>query len=112
MKNPKKVIAWFEEIGRTDIAIAGGFSTEDHLFKVLAMGAPYTKAVCMGRAMMIPGMVGKNVGLWLQQGEDALPKTVSQFGTKVEEISSLGIWLTLLDGRVEHAEDPSLTLWT
>jgi hypothetical protein len=29
--------------------------------------------------------------------------------TKVEEISSLGIWLTLLDGRVEHAEDPSLT---
>jgi len=69
-----------------NIAIAGGFSTEDHLFKVLAMGAPYTKAVCMGRAMMIPGMVGKNVGLWLQQGEDALPKTVSQFGTKIEEI--------------------------
>ncbi len=69
-----------------DIAMGGGFSTEDHVFKVLAMGAPYTKAVCMGRALMIPGMVGKNVGLWLQQGDDALPKTVSQFGTKVEEI--------------------------
>ncbi len=69
-----------------DIAIAGGFSTEDHVFKVLAMGAPFVKAVCMGRAMMIPGMVGKNIGLWLQQGEDALPNTVSQFGTKVEEI--------------------------
>jgi len=69
-----------------DIAIAGGFSTEDHVFKVLAWGDPYVKAVCMGRAMMIPGMVGKNIGLWLQQGEDALPKTVSQFGTKVEEI--------------------------
>jgi len=69
-----------------DIAIAGGFSTEDHVFKVLAMGAPYTKAVCMGRALMIPGMVGKNIGLWLQQGADALPKTVSQFGTTVEEI--------------------------
>ncbi|MFB3883311.1 MAG: FMN-binding glutamate synthase family protein [Armatimonadota bacterium] len=69
-----------------DIAIGGGFSTEDHLFKVLAMGAPFVKAVCMGRAMMIPGMVGKNIGLWLQQGEDALPNTVSQFGTKVEEI--------------------------
>jgi len=68
------------------IAIGGGFSTEDHLFKVLAMGAPHTKAVCMGRALMIPGMVGKNVGLWIQQGEDALPKTVSQFGTKPEEI--------------------------
>ncbi len=66
--------------------MGGGFSTEDHIFKVLAMGAPYTKAVCMGRALMIPGMVGKNIGLWLQQGDDALPKTVSQFGTKVEEI--------------------------
>jgi hypothetical protein len=50
------------------------------------MGAPFVKAVCMGRALMIPGMVGKNIGLWLQQGEDALPNTVSQFGTKVEEI--------------------------
>lgn len=70
-----------------DIAIAGGFSSEDHVFKVLAMGAPYTKAVCLGRAPMIPGMVGKNIGSWLQQGPDALPKTVSQFGTTLEEIS-------------------------
>ncbi len=69
-----------------DIAIAGGLSTEDHIFKVLAMGAPYTKAVCMGRALMIPGMVGKNVGLWLQEGENALPKTVSQYGSTIKEI--------------------------
>ena len=69
-----------------DIAIAGGFSTEDHIFKALAMGAPYTKAVCMGRALMIPGMVGKNIGLWLQEGANALPKTVSEFGTTLEEI--------------------------
>jgi glutamate synthase domain-containing protein 2 len=39
-----------------DIAIAGGFSSEDHIFKVLAMGSPFTKAVCMGRALMIPGI--------------------------------------------------------
>lgn len=69
-----------------DIAIAGGLSTEDHVFKVIAMGAPFVKAVCMGRALMIPGMVGKNIGLWLQEGEDSLPKTVSQYGRKVEEI--------------------------
>ena len=69
-----------------DIAIAGGFSTEDHLFKVLAMGAPWTKAVCMGRALMIPGMVGKNIGAWLKGENGGLPKTVSQFGTTVEEI--------------------------
>jgi len=69
-----------------DVAIAGALSTEDHIFKVLAMGAPFVKAVCMGRAMMIPGMVGKNIGHWLAEGENALPRTVSQFGTKVEEI--------------------------
>jgi len=69
-----------------DIAMAGGFSTEDHIFKVLAMGAPHVKAICMGRAMMIPGMVGKNIALWLQEGEDALPRTVSQHGRKIEEI--------------------------
>ena len=67
-----------------DIAMAGGFSTEDHIFKAIAMGAPFVKAVCMGRALIIPGMVGKNIGIWLQEGE--LPKTVSQYGTTVEEI--------------------------
>jgi hypothetical protein len=50
------------------------------------MGAPHVKAVCMGRALMIPGMVGKNIALWMQEGHDALPKTVSQFGSRVEEI--------------------------
>ena len=67
-----------------DIAIAGGFSSEDHIFKVLAMGAPYVKAVCMGRALMIPGMVGKNIAEWIKAND--LPKTVSEFGTTPEEI--------------------------
>ncbi len=67
-----------------DIAIAGGFSSEDHVFKVLAMGASYVKAVCMGRALMIPGMVGKNMEGWLASKD--LPKTISEFGQKPEEI--------------------------
>ncbi len=67
-----------------DIAIAGGFSTEDHVFKVLALGAPHTRAVCMGRALMIPGFVGKNIGVWLQ--EQDLPKSVAPFGSSKEEI--------------------------
>jgi glutamate synthase domain-containing protein 2 len=67
-----------------DIAMAGGFSAEDHVFKVLAMGAPYVKAVCMGRALMIPGMVGKNIGFWIE-GKD-LPKTVSQYGEEPKQI--------------------------
>lgn len=67
-----------------DIAIAGGFSTEDHIFKVLAMGAPYVKAVCMGRALMIPGMVGKNIDKWIKEGN--LPVTVSEYGKTEKEI--------------------------
>lgn len=67
-----------------DIAFAGGFSSEDGVFKALALGAPFVKAVCMGRALMIPGMVGKNIALWIKEGK--LPNTVSQFGATPEEI--------------------------
>jgi glutamate synthase domain-containing protein 2 len=67
-----------------DIAFAGGFSSEDGIFKALALGAPFVKAVCMGRALMIPGMVGKNIEQWLKEHD--LPKTVSEFGATVEEI--------------------------
>lgn len=67
-----------------DIAFAGGFSSEDGVFKALAMGAPFTRAVCMGRALMIPGMVGNNIKKWYE--EDKLPVTVKQFGTSLEEI--------------------------
>ena len=67
-----------------DLAIAGGFGDEANAFKALAMGAPHFKAVCMGRGLMIPGMVGKNIGKWLEAGE--LPKTVSKYGSTVKEI--------------------------
>jgi glutamate synthase domain-containing protein 2 len=67
-----------------DIAFAGGFSSEDGVFKALALGAPFTKAVCMGRALMIPGMVGKNIQKWIKDGK--LPNTVGQFGSTPEEI--------------------------
>ncbi len=67
-----------------DIAFAGGFSSEDGVFKALALGAPFAKAVCMGRALMIPGIVGKNIAQWLKDGK--LPNTVGQFGSTPEEI--------------------------
>jgi len=67
-----------------DIAFAGAFSSEDGVFKALALGSPFCKAVCMGRALMIPGMVGKNIQLWLKDGN--LPNTVGKFGSTPEEI--------------------------
>jgi glutamate synthase domain-containing protein 2 len=67
-----------------DIAIAGGFSSEDGVFKALAMGSPYVKAVCMGRGLMIPGMVGKNIENWIAEGN--LPNSVSKYGKSANEI--------------------------
>lgn len=77
-----------------DMSFAGGFAREDHIFKALALGAPYVKLVCMGRALMIPGFLGANIegvlkperreginGNW-----DSLPKTVSDIGQTAEEI--------------------------
>ncbi|MGD9159807.1 MAG: glutamate synthase-related protein [Desulfobacteraceae bacterium] len=77
-----------------DMSFAGGFALEDSIFKALALGAPFTKLVCMGRAIMIPGFVGANIegvlnperkeklnGNW-----DNLPRTVSNVGSKAEDI--------------------------
>jgi glutamate synthase domain-containing protein 2 len=73
-----------------DLAMAGGFSSEDHIFKILAMGAPYFKAVCMGRALMIPGFVGDNIESTLKESGESkwekLPPTVSRYGSSPEEI--------------------------
>ena len=57
------------------IAIAGGLSLEDHIFKAIALGAPYVKAICLGRAMMTASMVGKTHGKMMAdkmelEGED------------------------------------------
>jgi len=67
-----------------DIAMAGGFSLEDHIFKAIAMGAPFVKAVCMGRATMIPAMVGKNIQRWIL--EEKLPAEIKKYGDTVEKI--------------------------
>ena len=77
-----------------DLSFAGGLAREDHVFKALALGAPFVKLVCMGRAPMIPGFLGSNIegvlrperkaavnGHW-----DTLPGNVKSYGEKAEEI--------------------------
>jgi hypothetical protein len=85
-----------------DLSFAGGFAREDHVFKALALGAPFVKLVCMGRAPMIPAFVGSNIegvlrperrasvnGHW-----DELPSTVTCYGDKPEKIFSA--WETVM----------------
>jgi hypothetical protein len=40
----------------------------------------------MGRALMIPGMVGKNTERWLRGEDKGLPASVSRYGSTKEEI--------------------------
>jgi glutamate synthase domain-containing protein 2 len=44
------------------IAIAGGLSLEDHIFKAMALAAPFVKAICLGRSVFSAAMVGKTHG--------------------------------------------------
>jgi glutamate synthase domain-containing protein 2 len=74
------------------IAVGGGLSLEDHMFKVLALGAPHVKAVLFGRAIMTAGMVGKTHGKMIAEkteleGEDAADGYVKLFavGTQLRE---------------------------
>jgi glutamate synthase domain-containing protein 2 len=77
-----------------DMSFAGGFALEDHIFKALALGAPYTKLICMGRAIMVPGFLGANIEGALNPEKRAvvngnwneLPRTVLQEGKTVDEI--------------------------
>ncbi len=77
-----------------DIAFGGGLAREEHIFKALALGAPFTKLVCMGRALMIPGFLGSNIEgvLYPERKEkvngnwDELPNSVAVFGKTPEEI--------------------------
>jgi glutamate synthase domain-containing protein 2 len=51
------------------VAMAGGLSLEDHIFKAIALGAPYLKACCMGRATMAAAMVGNTYGELMKERE-------------------------------------------
>jgi glutamate synthase domain-containing protein 2 len=94
-----------------DLAIAGGFADEANAFKALCMGAPYFKAVCMGRALMIPGMVGKNIAKWLEN--DELPKSVSKYGSSVEEIFvSYQELKEKFDGRIDEIPLGAVGIYT
>ncbi len=79
-----------------DLSFAGGLAREDHVFKALALGSPYVKTICMGRAPMIPGFLGSNIeGVFKPEKRESLngnweelPKTVKEIGTTPEGIFS------------------------
>ena len=66
------------------MAVAGGFTFEDQIFKGLAIGAPFVKLVGMARSPIAAAMVGKTIGKRIDAQE--VPVYVERFGTTVDEI--------------------------
>ncbi len=66
------------------LAVAGGFTFEDQIFKGLAMGAPHVKLVGMARGPIAAAMVGKTIGKAIEAGQ--IPVYVERFGSSKDEI--------------------------
>ncbi len=66
------------------IAVAGGFTFEDQIFKGLAMGAPFVRLVGMARGPIAAAMVGKTIGRTIEEGQ--IPVYVERFGSTKDEI--------------------------
>jgi hypothetical protein len=66
------------------LAVAGGFTFEDQIFKGIAMGAPYVKLVGMARAPIAAAMVGKTIGRAID--ENQIPVYIERFGNTRDSI--------------------------
>jgi glutamate synthase domain-containing protein 2 len=66
------------------LALAGGFTFEDQIFKGLAIGAPFVKLIGMARGPIAAAMVGKTIGRTID--EQQVPVYVERFGNTKDEI--------------------------
>ena len=66
------------------IAITGGFSMEDQIFKALALGAPYITHVGLCRAAMAAATSAKTMGEMIKAGN--VPAHLKKYGSTVREI--------------------------
>lgn len=67
-----------------DIILAGGFAFEDDIFKAMALGAPYVKAVGMARPPLCAAHVGKLVAEQIKKND--IDKTIEPYGKTLEEV--------------------------
>jgi glutamate synthase domain-containing protein 2 len=105
-----------------DMAFAGGLAREDHIFKAMAIGAPFTKLVCMGRSLMIPGYLGSNIQGVLQPERrealnghwESLPPSVTERGAYPEEIFAgyYDVQSKVGAGEMENIPFGAIGVWT
>ncbi len=66
------------------LALAGGFTFEDQIFKGLALAAPYARMIGWARSPLAAAMVAKTIGRHIE--ESALPIYIQRFGTTISEV--------------------------
>jgi glutamate synthase domain-containing protein 2 len=66
------------------IALAGGFTFEDQIFKGFALCAPYLKLIAMARAPLAAAMVAKTIGKSIEARN--VPIYIQRFGLSVDEV--------------------------
>jgi glutamate synthase domain-containing protein 2 len=94
------------------LAVAGGFTFEDQIFKGLAMGAPFVKLVGMARGPIAAAMVGKTIGRTIN--EQQIPVYVERFGSTKDEIfvTAPELRKQLGDGEFERLPTGAIGLFT
>jgi glutamate synthase domain-containing protein 2 len=66
------------------LAVAGGFTFEDQIFKGLALGAPFVRLVGMARGPIAASMVGKTIGRTID--DHLIPVYIKRFGNSKNDI--------------------------
>jgi glutamate synthase domain-containing protein 2 len=94
------------------LAVGGGFAFEDQIFKGLAMGAPFVKLIGMARSPIAAAMVGKTIGLAIENHE--IPVYIERFGNSRDEIfvTAAALRKELGDAEFEELPTGALGLYT
>ncbi|MFH1760600.1 MAG: FMN-binding glutamate synthase family protein [bacterium] len=94
------------------MAVAGGFTFEDQIFKGLSMGAPFVKLIGMARGPIAAAMVGKTIGRTIQDNQ--VPVYIERFGNSRDEIfvTSAELRKELGDREYEKLPTGALGLYT
>jgi glutamate synthase domain-containing protein 2 len=94
------------------LAVNGGFTFEDQIFKGLAMGAPFVKLVGMARGPIAAAMVGKTIGRAIENQQ--IPVYIERFGHTKDEIFVTASSLRKELGNIEFEKIPpgALGLYT
>jgi glutamate synthase domain-containing protein 2 len=94
------------------LAVAGGFAFEDHIFKGLAMGAPFVRLIGMARGPIAAAMVGKTIGRAINDHQ--IPLYIERFGDSKDEIfvTAASLRKELGDAAFDEIPSGALGLYT